>query len=92
MRRHVNRIQEGSDMMDGGMMGGFTVLWTILVLALIALAVTGVVWLVRNMGGSSRNGSIGADQPPARAELDRRYAAGELSRDEYLERRRDIET
>ena len=77
-------------MMDG-MMGGFMVLWVLLLLALIALAVTGVVWLVRSMRRSV-SASNGATQPSAvRAELDHRYATGELSRDEYLQRRADVE-
>ena len=56
--------------------------------ALLALVVVAIVWLVRNMTAQPRTGG----QSPARAELDRRYAAGELSRDGYLERRRDIDT
>ncbi len=88
----MDRMMGGRDMMDGGMMGGFMVLWAVFILALIALAVAGIVWLVRNMGGSSRgSGDAKVGQSPARGELDRRYAAGELSRDEYLERRRDLE-
>lgn len=81
-------------MMDGGMMGGwFMVLWTLLILAVIALAVAGVVWLVRNMDRSRGDGRGGAGvRSAAREELDRRFAAGELSRDEYLERRRDLDS
>jgi putative membrane protein len=84
----------GSEMMDGGMMGGwFMVLWTLLILAVIALAVAGVVWLVRNMDRSRGDGRGGAGvRSAAREELDRRFAAGELSRDEYLERRRDLDS
>lgn len=85
------RMMGDGGMMDGGMMGGFMVLWVILLLALIALAVAGVVWLVRSMGGSSRGGRSNSDHTPVRAELDRRYAAGELSRGDYLERRRDLD-
>jgi putative membrane protein len=81
-------------MMDGGMMGGwFMVLWTLLILAVIALAVAGVVWLVRNMDRSRGDGGAeGGARSAARDELDRRFAAGELSRDEYLQHRRDLET
>jgi putative membrane protein len=80
-------------MMDGGMMGGwFMVLWTLLILAVIALAVAGVVWLVRNMDRSRGDGGLGSGRSAARDELDRRFAAGELSRDEYLQHRRDLET
>ncbi len=74
-------------MMDGGMMmgGGVVMLMMVLVaLAFLALVVAAIVWLVRqstDTGGSST----------ARQELDRRYAAGEVDRDEYLQRRRDLE-
>lgn len=86
------RMMGDGGMMDGGMMSGFIVLWVILLLALIALAAAGVVWLVRSMGGSSRGDRSNSNHAPARAELDRRYAAGELARDDYLERRRDLDT
>jgi len=80
-------------MMDGGMMGGWLmVLWTLLILAVIALAVAAVVWLVRNMDRPHGDGGAGGGRSAAREELDRRYAAGELSRDEYRQRRRDLET
>lgn len=76
-------------MMNGAMMGWMNVmgvLWSLLAAALIALAVAGTLWLVR-----SRSARAGAAPVAGRATLDRRYAAGELSRDEYLERRRDLE-
>ncbi|MDP8970150.1 MAG: SHOCT domain-containing protein [Actinomycetota bacterium] len=62
------------------------VLWILLLIALIALAVTAALWLVRSQS-THRSGASTA----ARDQLDRRYAAGDLSRDEYLERRRDLE-
>lgn len=74
-------------MMDGGMMmgGGVMMLMTVLlVLAFLALVVAAIVWLVRE--GADTGGSSSARQ-----ELDRRYAAGEVDRDEYLQRRRDLE-
>ena len=74
----------GGDMMGG--MGWMVVLWVLLLIALIALAVAATVWLVRSQS-PPRSGNPTA----AREELDGRYAAGELSRDEYLERRRDLE-
>lgn len=79
----------GGNMMDG-MMGGMMLLWVLFLLAFIALAVAAVVWLVRSMRRPP--GADGATQESAaRAELDRRYATGELSRDEYLQRRSDLE-
>lgn len=72
-----------------GMMNGFMtswmVLWVLLTLALLVLAVVGSAWLVRNMTRGSRT-SIGA----AEDRLGQRYAAGEISRADYLQRRDDL--
>ena len=80
----------GDGMMDG-MMGGLMLLWVLLLLALIALAMAGVVWLVRTMRRSNGGSSGATQQSAARAELDRRYASGELPREDYLQRRSDLE-
>lgn len=83
---------EGCSMMDGGMMGGMVamwILWVLFAIVLIALAITALIWLVRSMRTPGRNS--GTSSTGARDELDRRYATGDLSRDEYLERRRDLE-
>ena len=81
-------MMDGAGMMGGsGMMGGMVVLWVLFVIVLLALAVTALVWLVRNM---SRSGSEPTPQT-SRDELDRRYAAGQIDRDHYLEVRRDLE-
>ncbi|MFN2557970.1 MAG: SHOCT domain-containing protein [Nitriliruptorales bacterium] len=72
-------------MMPGPMMGfGMWLLWALLLLALLAVAVAGLVWLIRSLPS-------GASSSDARRILDQRYASGELSREEYLQRRRDIE-
>lgn len=80
----------GPEMDDRGMMGGRMMgggWWTfaagMLAGLLVALLAGGVVWLVRGRSGGSSPG-------PARRELDRRYAAGELSREQYLQRRDDL--
>ncbi len=78
----------GGRMMDRGMMmgGGLAMLLMVLfVIGLLVLAVTATVWLVRKTGSGSSTSS-------AREELDRRYAAGEIDRDDYLQRRRDLES
>ena len=76
----------GDDMMGGsmsGVMGGWMLLWALLALALIVLAVVATVWLVKHLSGSgSGSGS--------REILERRYADGEIDRDEYLQRRGDL--
>lgn len=53
---------------------------------LVVFAVLAVVLLVARQRRPAGAGSV-----DARAVLDRRYAAGELNREEYLERRRDLD-
>lgn len=87
------------DMMwDGSGTAAFMVIWMIFGLLLIGLVVVGIVWLVRQV---SSNGGGRVEQqgsPPsgpasgsARDELDRRYARGEISREEYRTMRDDLE-
>ena len=76
-------------MMDGGgMMGAVFVLWILFVLVLIALAVAALAWLVRSL----RQKPTTQGRASAREEVDRRYAAGEISREEYLAVRHDLES
>ncbi len=76
-----------------GMMGGYgygygpvhMIIWVMVLIAIVAL----VVWLVRSAGG------LGAPQlPPRRSTgldvLEERYARGEINRDEYLQKKRDM--
>ena len=70
-------------MMNGwGSMGGFGfILWLLILGAIIA----GVVWFVRSQplpGGKRR--STGLDV------LEERYARGEISREEYLQKKHDL--
>ena len=79
----------GGDMMDGRMMGGgFMWFWAIFWVVVLALLVAGVIWLARTL---TRPQSPPSGPGPARAELDLRYARGELDREEYLQRRADLE-
>jgi putative membrane protein len=77
----------GDGMMSGGMTA-FAWFWAAFAVVVLAVAVVGLVWLVRTMtrspGGTSGDGA-------ARAELDLRYARGDLTREEYLQRRADLE-
>ena len=77
------------NMMGGGMMGGgaFMWFWALFAVLVLALLVVGVVWLVRTLAGPGPGGSTSA----ARQELDLRYARGELTREEYQQRRADLE-
>lgn len=54
-------------------------------LLLIGLAVVGVVAIMRGFSGGRTGESSGALKV-----LDERYARGEIDRDEYLRRRKDI--
>ena len=84
----MNALAEGMGMGDMGGMGGMGMIWMLVWglvgLALLVLAVVGVVWLVRRTGPSDQGGS-GRETPEDL--LRRRYAAGELDEDEYLQRR-----
>ncbi len=62
---------------------GFGLGWLLMV-AWWALVVVGIVWLVRSLSGRQDE----ADPRSARRILDERFAAGELSVEEYEERRR----
>lgn len=77
-------------MMDGGMGGMWgpgwvvgMVLWSLVGLALLVLAVVGIVWLVRRMDA---NGSPTRQRQGALDVLRRRYAAGEIDEEEYRRR------
>jgi putative membrane protein len=76
-------------MMGGGMMDGMTGLvwlWAVLPLLVLVLAVAAFVWLVR-----TARGPAGSDADAARRQLDLRDARGEVDRDDYLQRRADLE-
>jgi putative membrane protein len=72
---------EGNDVMMG-FMASWMALWGLLALALLVLAVVATVWLVKHL-----NGGGGSDN---RSTLERRYAAGEIDREEFLQRREDL--
>lgn len=73
---------DGDDMMSGWM-GGWMVLWGALALALVVLVVVATAWLVKHLPSSGA-----ADQH--RQVLERRYAAGEIDREDFLQRREDL--
>lgn len=62
------------------------IFWAVILIGIVA----GIVWLVRSMSGGGA-----ADQGPARRStgldvLEERYARGEINRDEYLQKKKDI--
>jgi putative membrane protein len=77
-------------MMDGTGMGGgmmmWMLLWAVVGLAVLALAVTGVVWLVRR----SSPDTVPRQESPEEI-LKRRYAAGEIDEDEFQRRRAGLQ-
>lgn len=85
--------EDGSNGM-GGMMGGRETRardsndpWLLGAMVLVLGLAFVVVLLARRL-----RRLVAGGLEDARSVLDRRYAAGELTRDEYLERRRDLET
>ena len=72
------------DMM-GGMMAGWMLLWALVGLALLVLTVLAAIWLARRLSPGRTDEAPGADEV-----LRRRYAAGEIDREEYLRMQRDL--
>lgn len=73
---------DGSQMFSDGM-GSWMALWAVLAVALVVLAVVATVWLIRNLsdkGPGDDHGKV----------LERRYAAGEIDREEFMQRREDL--
>jgi len=74
-------------MMDGGMMGAmglWMLLWALIGVALLALAVVGVIWLVRRTAAPQPGTAPDRESPEEL--LRRRYAAGEIEDEEYERR------
>jgi putative membrane protein len=78
-----------------GMMGGYgygygfglihMVVWVVVLVAIVAL----VVWLVRSFSGSGGQGAS-ARRSAGLDVLEERYARGEIKREEYLQKKKDI--
>ena len=78
-----------------GMMGGWgygygygpfhIIIWVVVLIAIIG----GVIWLVRLMGGAGAAASR-PHRSPGLDVLEERYARGEINRDEYLQKKKDI--
>jgi putative membrane protein len=62
----------------GWMMGGFMIFW----LLILALIIAGLVWFLRSKSLGRRS--------PAIETLEQRYARGEINREEYLQKKQDI--
>jgi putative membrane protein len=81
---------DGWNMMGGGFMW-FWVVMVVVMVVVLALLVAGAIWLARTLTRPSSPPGGPAGPSPARTELDLRYARGDLTREEYLQRRADLE-
>jgi putative membrane protein len=72
-----------------GMMGGYggfgMIIWVIILIAIVAL----VVWLVRSTASSGMH-QLTLRRSSGLDVLEERYARGEINRDEYLQKKKDI--
>ncbi|MBN1631384.1 MAG: SHOCT domain-containing protein [Thermoleophilia bacterium] len=87
-------------MWDGGYgMGAAGVIWIVVMLAVLALIVVGIVLLVRSRSHQNDYGQVGYTQAPppgggmpssALQILEERYARGDIDQEEFLKRRADL--
>ncbi|TET13227.1 MAG: SHOCT domain-containing protein [Dehalococcoidia bacterium] len=83
----------GWGMMGPGMMGGFGWWWLMPILMVLfsILVIWAVVALVRGVGQPSSSDS-GSSRPDSALEvLKQRYARGEIGKEEYEEKKKDLE-
>ncbi len=73
----------------GGMMAFLIVFWVVFGLVLLALAVAALAWLVQALRRQSATDRVRSSPSPDE-ELNRRYASGELSREQYLQVKADL--
>jgi putative membrane protein len=59
-------------------------------LLFLALIIAVVVWIVRYAAGGGGRPPLSERRSPGLDVLEERYARGEISRDEYLQKKRDI--
>ncbi len=83
---------QGYGMMGPWMMGGFGTMFLMPVLwiAIIGLIVWAVVVAVRRSGGTESGGSTGRTEDSALEILKQRYARGEIDKEEYEARKKDL--
>lgn len=71
-----------------GMGPWIMLLWGLFTLALLVLVILAIIWLVRSLMAGSGDGR--GDRDGTEEILRRRYAAGEISREEYKRLREDL--
>ena len=87
----VSGWQDGGwGMMGSGMMGGFSWWWFMPIFMILfwGLVIWGIVALVRGLSGPRGSDSSKADS--ALEVLKRRYARGEIDKEEYEEKKKDL--
>ena len=75
--------------MSGAMMaamGTWLLLWALVALAVLTLAVVASVWLIKNIKSGGAEGGSRVDE-----HLQQRYAAGDIDREDYLQRKSDLQ-
>lgn len=77
-------------MMGTGMMGGGMGLWMVIAMISWLLLFAGVVFLIVWAFQRFRPGFASKAEEPALEILKKRYARGEISREEFEEKKRDI--
>lgn len=71
------------------MMDGWDWVWgTLMMVVFWGGLAAAIVVGVRAFGGNSRRGTGGAEKPDAKAILDARFARGEISQEEFEDRKR----
>ena len=81
----------GYGMMGSGMMGGFGGFWFMPIIMIVfwGLVIWGIVALIRGVASPSNTGS--SNQADSALEiLKRRYARGEITKQDYEERKKDL--
>ena len=81
----------GPDGMGQWMGGWWMPFHGILSFLVLALAIVGIIALVRSLSGSNTRVMMqGGGRLPGLGVLEERYAKGEIQRDEYLQKKRDL--
>ena len=76
-------------MMDSGMMGGYGTMFFMLVLWIVVLGL--IIWaVVAAVRPGESSGSDSATTSSALDVLKKRYARGEINKEEYEEKKRDL--
>ncbi|MBE0428165.1 MAG: SHOCT domain-containing protein [Nitrospirae bacterium] len=80
--------------MGPGMMGwgyGMAWLWTIIIIAFWVTVIVGIIFLIRWLALSTKQRGEVKSEDSALEILKKRYARGEINKEEYEERRRNLE-